>query len=68
MVQNFQDESCFILSTLKAETGAGYHVILKWIPKNCQDEDWDLTLSSGSIEWPVNKLLVPLSVCSNVEQ
>lgn len=55
MVQNFQDESCFILSTLKggfseflggglsfliplfqqlcscfaAETGAGYHVILK---------------------------------------
>ncbi|TKC46711.1 hypothetical protein EI555_014356 [Monodon monoceros] len=29
MVQNFQDESCFILSTLKAESNDGYHVILK---------------------------------------
>lgn len=29
MVQNFQDESCFILSTLKAESNDGYHIILK---------------------------------------
>nr|AAK01150.1 transcription repressor CRTR-1 [Mus musculus] len=29
MVQNFQDESCFILSTLKAESSDGYHIILK---------------------------------------
>ncbi|XP_018413600.1 PREDICTED: transcription factor CP2-like protein 1 [Nanorana parkeri] len=29
MVQNFQDESCFVISTLKAESGSGYHIILK---------------------------------------
>uniref|UniRef100_UPI0024444508 transcription factor CP2-like protein 1 n=1 Tax=Nyctereutes procyonoides TaxID=34880 RepID=UPI0024444508 len=29
MVQNFQDESCFILSTLKADSNDGYHIILK---------------------------------------
>ncbi|CAJ0957397.1 unnamed protein product [Ranitomeya imitator] len=29
MVQNFPDESCFILSTLKAENSAGYDFILK---------------------------------------
>ncbi|XP_041505059.1 transcription factor CP2-like protein 1 isoform X2 [Microtus oregoni] len=29
MVQNFQDESCFTLSTLKAESNDGYHIILK---------------------------------------
>ncbi|XP_068102254.1 transcription factor CP2-like protein 1 isoform X3 [Hyperolius riggenbachi] len=29
MVQNFQDESCFLINTLKAESGAGYHIILK---------------------------------------
>uniref|UniRef100_G1NZ34 Transcription factor CP2 like 1 n=1 Tax=Myotis lucifugus TaxID=59463 RepID=G1NZ34_MYOLU len=29
MVQNFQDESCFVLSTLKAESSDGYHIILK---------------------------------------
>ncbi|KAM5265425.1 transcription factor CP2-like protein 1 isoform 2-T2 [Hipposideros larvatus] len=29
MVQNFQDESCFTLSTLKAESSDGYHIILK---------------------------------------
>lgn len=29
MVQNFQDESYFILSTLKAESSDGYHIILK---------------------------------------
>lgn len=29
MVQNFQDESCFMLSTLKAESNDGYHIILK---------------------------------------
>ncbi|XP_028673358.1 upstream-binding protein 1 isoform X1 [Erpetoichthys calabaricus] len=29
MVFNFQDESCFVIGTLKAESGDGYHVILK---------------------------------------
>uniref|UniRef100_A0A8C9L671 Transcription factor CP2 n=1 Tax=Serinus canaria TaxID=9135 RepID=A0A8C9L671_SERCA len=29
MIQNFQDESCFILDTLKAETNDSYHIILK---------------------------------------
>ncbi|KAM9305184.1 transcription factor CP2-like protein 1 isoform 2-T2 [Gastrophryne carolinensis] len=29
MVQNFPDESCFVIRTLKAENGAGYHIILK---------------------------------------
>ncbi|XP_053327229.1 transcription factor CP2-like protein 1 [Spea bombifrons] len=29
MVQNFQDESCFIINTLKAEGNSGYHIILK---------------------------------------
>ncbi|XP_007896280.1 upstream-binding protein 1 isoform X3 [Callorhinchus milii] len=29
MVQNLQDESCFIISTVKAENGEGHHVILK---------------------------------------
>ncbi|XP_030065463.1 transcription factor CP2-like protein 1 [Microcaecilia unicolor] len=29
MVQNFQDESCFLISTLKAESNNGYHIILK---------------------------------------
>ncbi|CAN2389101.1 Transcription factor [Pristimantis euphronides] len=29
MIQNFQDESCFMLGILKADNGAGYHIILK---------------------------------------
>ncbi|XP_029461040.1 transcription factor CP2-like protein 1 isoform X3 [Rhinatrema bivittatum] len=29
MVQNFQDESCFLISTLKAESNNGYHIVLK---------------------------------------
>uniref|UniRef100_A0A3B3SZQ7 Transcription factor CP2 n=1 Tax=Paramormyrops kingsleyae TaxID=1676925 RepID=A0A3B3SZQ7_9TELE len=29
MIQNFQDETCFILDTMKAETNDGYHIILK---------------------------------------
>ncbi|NWS13144.1 TFCP2 factor, partial [Pachyramphus minor] len=29
MIQNFQDESCFVLDTMKAETSDSYHVILK---------------------------------------
>ncbi|XP_064203212.1 upstream-binding protein 1 isoform X2 [Anguilla rostrata] len=29
MVYNLQDESCFVVSTVKADTGDGYHVILK---------------------------------------
>ncbi|KAK6490529.1 upstream-binding protein 1 isoform X1 [Huso huso] len=29
MVCNFQDESCFLISTVKAENSEGYHVILK---------------------------------------
>nr|XP_014348527.1 PREDICTED: upstream-binding protein 1 [Latimeria chalumnae] len=29
MVQNFQDESCFLITTVKAENGDGFHVILK---------------------------------------
>ncbi|KAK6491680.1 upstream-binding protein 1 isoform X3 [Huso huso] len=29
MVYNFQDESCFLISTVKAENSEGYHVILK---------------------------------------
>ncbi|XP_072274021.1 transcription factor CP2-like protein 1 [Pyxicephalus adspersus] len=29
MIQNFQDESCFVIGTLKAESGSGYHIILK---------------------------------------
>lgn len=30
MVQNFQDESCFLFSTVKAENNDGIHIILKW--------------------------------------
>ncbi|XP_069080725.1 transcription factor CP2-like protein 1 isoform X1 [Pleurodeles waltl] len=29
MVQNFQDETCFAINTLKAESNNGYHIILK---------------------------------------
>ncbi|XP_048856287.1 transcription factor CP2-like isoform X2 [Brienomyrus brachyistius] len=29
MIQNFPDESCFVLDTMKAENNEGYHVILK---------------------------------------
>ncbi|XP_041063168.1 transcription factor CP2-like [Carcharodon carcharias] len=29
MIQNFQDESCFVLDTLKAEGSDSYHIILK---------------------------------------
>lgn len=29
MIQNFQEEACFILDTMKAETSDSYHVILK---------------------------------------
>ncbi|XP_009270708.1 PREDICTED: upstream-binding protein 1 [Aptenodytes forsteri] len=29
MVQNFQDESCFLFTTIKAENGEGFHIILK---------------------------------------
>ncbi|XP_050795676.1 upstream-binding protein 1 [Gopherus flavomarginatus] len=29
MVQNFQDESCFLVTTIKAENGEGFHIILK---------------------------------------
>ncbi|KAM9786198.1 LOW QUALITY PROTEIN: transcription factor CP2 [Neosynchiropus ocellatus] len=29
MIQNFQDEICFILHTMKDETSDGYHIILK---------------------------------------
>ncbi|XP_043544833.1 upstream-binding protein 1-like isoform X4 [Chiloscyllium punctatum] len=29
MVHNLQDESCFVISTIKAENSEGYHVILK---------------------------------------
>ncbi|KAL2293873.1 hypothetical protein Nmel_018939, partial [Mimus melanotis] len=29
MIQNFQDESCFVLDTVKAETNDSYHIILK---------------------------------------
>lgn len=29
MVQNFQDESCFLFSTVKAENNDGIHIILK---------------------------------------
>ncbi|XP_004704112.1 upstream-binding protein 1 isoform X2 [Echinops telfairi] len=29
MVQNFQDESCFLFSTIKAENGGGIYIILK---------------------------------------
>lgn len=29
MVQNFQEEACFILDTMEAETSDSYHVILK---------------------------------------
>ncbi|XP_040214187.1 transcription factor CP2-like protein 1 [Rana temporaria] len=29
MVQNFQEESCFVIGTVKAENGSGYHIILK---------------------------------------
>ncbi|KAM9320967.1 alpha-globin transcription factor CP2 isoform 2-T2 [Gastrophryne carolinensis] len=29
MIQNFQDESCFVLDTMKAETSDSYHIILK---------------------------------------
>lgn len=30
MVQNFQDETCFLFSTVKAENNDGIHIILKW--------------------------------------
>ncbi|XP_036594004.1 upstream-binding protein 1 isoform X2 [Trichosurus vulpecula] len=29
VVQNFQDESCFLFATVKAENGEGFHIILK---------------------------------------
>ncbi|XP_069087006.1 alpha-globin transcription factor CP2 isoform X1 [Pleurodeles waltl] len=29
MIQNFQDETCFVLDTMKAETNDSYHIILK---------------------------------------
>eukprot|EP00064_Thunnus_orientalis_P005740 superscaffoldBa00000576_g5754 len=29
MIQNFQDEVCFVLDTMKDETNDGYHIILK---------------------------------------
>ncbi|XP_058717223.1 alpha-globin transcription factor CP2 isoform X1 [Poecile atricapillus] len=29
MIQNFQDESCFVLDTMKAESNDSYHIILK---------------------------------------
>ncbi|XP_069036858.1 transcription factor CP2 isoform X2 [Lepisosteus oculatus] len=29
MIQNFPDESCFVLDTMKAESNDGYHIILK---------------------------------------
>ncbi|XP_048343448.1 alpha-globin transcription factor CP2 [Sphaerodactylus townsendi] len=29
MIQNFPDESCFVLDTMKAETNNSYHIILK---------------------------------------
>ncbi|XP_034260061.1 upstream-binding protein 1 isoform X3 [Pantherophis guttatus] len=29
MVQNFEDESCFFITTIKAENGEGFHIILK---------------------------------------
>ncbi|KAM4687399.1 upstream-binding protein 1 isoform 4-T4 [Discoglossus pictus] len=29
MVQNFQDESCFQISTVKADNGDGFHIIMK---------------------------------------
>ncbi|XP_077339807.1 alpha-globin transcription factor CP2 isoform X2 [Lithobates pipiens] len=29
MIQNFQDESCFVLDSMKAETSDSYHIILK---------------------------------------
>ncbi|KAM8967410.1 upstream-binding protein 1 isoform 2-T2 [Pelodytes ibericus] len=29
MVQNFHDESCFMVTTLKADNGEGFHVIMK---------------------------------------
>ncbi|XP_027766704.1 transcription factor CP2-like, partial [Empidonax traillii] len=29
MIQNFPDESCFVLDTMKAESSDSYHVILK---------------------------------------
>ncbi|CAM2105737.1 unnamed protein product [Caretta caretta] len=29
MVQNFQDESCFLVTAIKAENGEGFHIILK---------------------------------------
>ncbi|XP_006269654.2 upstream-binding protein 1 isoform X2 [Alligator mississippiensis] len=29
MVQNFQDESCFLVTIIKAENGEGFHIILK---------------------------------------
>ncbi|XP_072455398.1 upstream-binding protein 1 isoform X2 [Notamacropus eugenii] len=29
VVQNFQDESCFLFATIKAENGEGFHIILK---------------------------------------
>ncbi|CAL1606433.1 unnamed protein product [Knipowitschia caucasica] len=29
MIQNFQDEVCFVLDTMKDETSDGYHIILK---------------------------------------
>ena len=29
MIQNFQEEACFIVDTMKAETSDSYHIILK---------------------------------------
>ncbi|KAM3822361.1 upstream-binding protein 1 isoform 4-T6 [Vipera latastei] len=29
MVQNFEDETCFLVTTIKAENGEGFHIILK---------------------------------------
>uniref|UniRef100_A0A2D4NJ67 GRHL1/CP2 C-terminal domain-containing protein n=1 Tax=Micrurus spixii TaxID=129469 RepID=A0A2D4NJ67_9SAUR len=29
MVQNFEDESCFLITIIKAENGEGFHIILK---------------------------------------
>lgn len=29
MIQNFQDEVCFVLDTMKDDTNDGYHIILK---------------------------------------
>ena len=36
MVQNFQDETCFLFSTVKAENNDGIHIILKWYLKRTE--------------------------------